>query len=222
MDFTKLPTDNFYIFLSFAGLGIIYLAYLIFTRRINHLNESLVLFKKTIIERKNHISFLSKKNAHLTKKIHFLESEFKLKFKLDFFRSEIEVTKELTIPKDILHNNLAYDFIEDYLKIDKLYLYLDKQIIDAKLSIDLLDYESDLIEKSLAKTESFKIYFKTAVCGGIIILLIGLSSWYLLHQKYQDKLLKMNYESVVAKCNKDNMKSSILPAYRLKTDSTNK
>jgi hypothetical protein len=199
MEFTKLPTDNFYIFISLAGTLIVVFFINFIANRRTKIEDAISLIEQSLIQHKHDINLFAKKTAAAKFELKFLIERFNKKFRVnydDFIKFE---NTEFKIPTDLQETNEASLFLEEFIKINRLKLTLDEELNKTYKTTDLISNETKLNSKKFKDyifLENLAIFF---IVVGILLSCFGYSSWYFKYQKYQDKMLKNSYEKSITR-----------------------
>jgi len=194
MDFIKLPTDNFYIFLSLAG--IVLLAYFIglYFKIKSSLDNTKNGVKKEIAKRKKALEYYKEK-LKVVKSLAFMKAIiFQKEFNVNFDDYLSDRSESFLIPASVSTTEQRQKFLTNYTEIRELLLNTNKEVTELEENIAILEIDTNMIiekDKELKQLNRVTYIFVTL---GIILSLSGFSFWFFKHQIYQDKLLELNYE----------------------------
>ncbi len=195
MDFSKLTTDNFYIFITIAGFSIsIYCfnysnkIYKKIKSKIYSVNKRIVIEKKTI----ELIEF----DIKLKKNEIFLLLEL-FKFNYEFTVLELNGERKEEFYKIIksFEKNKIKELLSDYRFIKNLSIESHKMATEKEIQVELLNIENYKLSK-LKKSYFSEVlpYTFMGLFFGLIFGILGLICWYEKYQKYQDEILKIKYK----------------------------
>lgn len=206
MDVLKLPTDNLYIFLTVGGMFSI----------IFFLNKLL----KSIIEIKIKINKIKKELSIIEIDVKSFDSQFELqknvvemhtyafekKFNVKFVSPE-NIDKEaehekLTIPESIEPEQIE-KFILDYEKIINNITKLRNEYDYNKKLISNISTDNEEVKTLSTDLKQQLIIYFVIILFSLVISSIGFLAWYAKNQKYQDKIIKAQYEQLISKKNKE-------------------
>ena len=208
MDFTKLPTDNFYIFLSLAGLIlIIFFANLFVKKRIELANITNAIEDK-VDKLESEANYIELNVANIVQKISFHTDHFKIKYGVEYKRHSDIKQKAEAIPSKIIQEGKIESYIKDYVAIENLRATHFKDAVQLKLAITLSKREVRILKKTSTEFRYISIFSATVIMCGIIMCVFGFKSWYLKNQFYQDRLLKVQYETTLKNAHDDTLLKS--------------
>lgn len=210
MDVLKLPTDNLYIFLTIGGL----FTFIFF---VNKLLTSFNTIKSKISKTHKEVSLVEIDVKELASQFEFqknviemlidaFEKKYNVKFESPNENKATTKQKRFTIPETI-EKNLISDFIFDYEKISEYLSKLGEDTIRQEKAVSNLKNDNNEIKTLNSELkQQFTIYL-LIIFFSLIITIVGFFAWYSKNQKYQDSIIKAQYEQLISKKTK---KQSIL------------
>lgn len=203
MDFTKLPTDNFYIFLSFAGLALIVFSTTYFSNKIQNIKSKYVELRKATIRDKHRVRFVKEEVQFKASVINLLRKKFTTNYGFEF-----KLKDENENHKNLEPNTLSDEYIKDYKEIVDAYLELSEKRHEQENYLGQLEFDSTKIEKELTEIEKNKSTFTAILIFSTILMATGLSFWYNRYQSIQDKILELNFEQLDRTIKNDSPKNN--------------
>jgi len=198
MEFTKLPTDSFYIFCCFSGLWLIYYFTNLYFKKNNQLNNSILTYSKEAETSAIKISNLEKQSDSTQCEIKLAVQLFEKKYKIEYGK-----IKEIGLEELNLTFDLQKEVIEEFLRIENLLLIFHTKINDAKGDRALSKIQMKELKRNLKYLKTLSFVTAIMLTVGISITFFGLYSWYNKFQLYQDKLTRLNYEVSLKKSKVD-------------------
>jgi hypothetical protein len=201
MEITKLPTDNFYIFICFAGLAIILYFGNFLLKKFNALSLKVTEHEKYVVMLSSETDVIEKFVELSSKEIKLRTAKFHCSFNITYGDAKKEM-ENLKIPQKIIDNKSVDDYISQMLAIEKLLSDLESPLIDSKK-------KSEVFQFDIKKTKEDAVFLKKVILVTALIFLVsafmtsyGLTNWYIKHQFYQDQMIKLNYENELKKSSK--------------------
>ncbi len=208
MELSNLPTDNFYIFLSLAGLSIIFFSVSSFLKQRNIIRLKSYDIEKEIAKVNTEVSDFDSKLSAAESHIRIfkikLEKEYNIELN-DYLSTENEIKKAL-------HEKLT---LEQFNKTADAFLKLQEVILERQMDFHaignlktVLKINTKALDKIFSDLKGVTILSFIGLLTGVLISTFGFCFWFNKHQVYQDKLIKLEYENAIIPKNKSIIDSS--------------
>ncbi len=197
MELTNLPTDNFYIFLSLAGLSIAMFSISTFIKQRNILRKRVCDIKKEISKICVETTFFQSKLDIISTKIRIFKTQLEKEYNIDiddFISTDTEVRngfgKNLTLEQ---FNKSADGLVQ----LQTQFLENKRGLSDLENLKNSLKLDSKELDKSARELIYIFLFSFVGLILGIAISVCGFYYWFTKHQFYQDNLIKLEYENAV-------------------------
>jgi len=160
MELIKLPTDNFYIFICFAGLSILIFFINLFVKKYTEINKMLDAANKEAIPHTTKLGYVEEEVENIKNEINLRTASFQQIFSLSYGDAEKQM-KDYKIPGKVIEQNKSEEYITQFLKIGELFLALKKKHTDIKEVAELVGHKSGIVKEKNCRHE--KIGY--ACCG---------------------------------------------------------
>ena len=204
MDLLKLPTDNLYIFLTIGGL-------LMFVFFVSKLLKSFLDIKTRITKIKNEVSLVlvdsetftnlfNVRSNVLDMHIEAYEKKYNIKFINPTDLEDESEHEKFSIPTN-LEANLIDNYILDYEKIIDYSSKLMEENNNHRKSHTRLKNSTNETASLNSELKKQLIIYMIIISISLLTTIFGFFAWYLRNQKYQDGIIKAQYEQLISNKN---------------------